>query len=300
MSGYLDYIRKTAGDRADKILSQLGKGFEEVGGQKPGQLIYPQDLFSPESAPFILFFAVHPTKVNVILDKIALYMPRDVGVTYGINFGEATNIYEFMKDMWNNKGSVIDYYNDPAAAAAIGYSAFRGAHGGAGLMGKVLGGTAGMVSGAFGAANRSNAIGQAISIHQKKTLNPHMAATFEGMNFRRHQFQFDLVARNKDESETINQIIYKFKLHAHPEAGNPDSQATFWEWPSAWHIGLFSPARKYLYNISTCHITNIGVNYTAGGVRSFFSDTGAPVAVRLSLEFMETELMTRGRIRQGF
>lgn len=298
MSGYLDYIRKIYGDRAIEIISKAGEAFTARDGYQVDQLVYPQDLFSPDSSPFILFFAVHPTYTNVILDKIALYMPRDISVNYGVNFSEATNIFEYANML--KDPSVIDYLGSGESLATMAYGAAMGASGGTGKVGRILGGLSGAISAAGSTASRSNAIGQTISIQKKKTLNPHLAASFEGVNFRRHPFTFDFVARNKEESDTINQIIYKFKYHAHPEAGDPDSTATFWEWPSAWQIGLFSPARKYLHSISTCHITNMNVTYNGGGPRAFFSDTGAPVAIRLSLEFMETELITRGRIRQGF
>jgi hypothetical protein len=299
MSGYLEYIRKLYGDRALELIGKAGQGFlPPDGNYEVDQMVYPQDLFSPDSSPFILFFAVHPTNTNVILDKIALYMPREVSVNYGINFSEATNIFEYANMM--SDPSVADYFGSGASLASVAYGVARGAAGGNGLAGKVLGGISGAGTSLGNAASRSNSIGQTISIQKKKTLNPHLAASFEGVNFRRHPFTFDLVARNQAETDTINDIIYKFKYHAHPEAGEPDSSATFWEWPSAWQIGLFSPARKYLHSISTCHITNMNVSYSTGGTRAFFSDTGAPVSVRLSLEFMETELITRGRIRQGF
>jgi hypothetical protein len=298
MSGYLEYIRKLYGDRALELIGKAGQGFlPPDGNYEVDQMVYPQDLFSPDSSPFILFFAVHPTNTNVILDKIALYMPREVSVNYGINFSEATNIFEYANMM--SDPSVAEYFGGGSLALAA-YGVARGAAGGNGLAGKVLGGISGAGTSLGNAASRSNSIGQTISIQKKKTLNPHLAASFEGVNFRRHPFTFDLVARNQAETDTINDIIYKFKYHAHPEAGEPDSSATFWEWPSAWQIGLFSPARKYLHSISTCHITNMNVSYSTGGTRAFFSDTGAPVSVRLSLEFMETELITRGRIRQGF
>lgn len=297
MSGYLDFTRKIYKERAAEIVSNSGDG--ALPSNEP--LFYPQDLFSPDSAPFVLFFAVHPTNTNVILDKIALFMPRDIQVNYGLNFSEATNYVNYAKSNFieDATGYIDSVMGAGAGAAILGGATLFG-----GIKGALAGGAAGSVVGATRAAvdtvSSSNTIGQTLAINTKKTLNPHLASVFQGVQFRHHPFTFDLVARNKEESETIQKIIYKFKYHAHPEAGDPDSPSTFWEWPSAWHIGLFSPARKYMYNISTCHITNMAVNYTKEGSRAFFSDTGAPVAVRLSLDFMETELMTRGRIRQGF
>lgn len=298
MSGYLDYQRKVGKERSTEYINAAGSGMLTAKGASPKQLVYPQDLFSPECLPFILFFAVDPTTPNVLLDKIALYMPRDVQVNYSINYGEATDYMQYLE------ASTLDALTNPVAVASMiagGVAGGLGAHSaGGGVTSKVLGGGAAALAAGKYALNNSSAIGQTRNINQKEMLNPHKAALFEGVNFRRHQFQFELIARNAEESETIKDIIRIFKEHAHPETGTSDAQASWFKWPSAWQIGLYSPARKYLYAISTCHITNIHVNYTSGGTRAFFSDTGAPVAVRLNLEFMETEQLTRERIRQGY
>jgi hypothetical protein len=299
MSGYLEYQRKVNQQRATELLTQAGAQLKRSGLIQ--QLFYPQDLFSADSAPFILFFAVDATKPDVLLDKIALYMPRDIQVNYGLNYGEATNYVEYLTEA--SALGAVDAAMNPITGATAAAGAITGALGaraaGAGIRGRVLGGATGAALGVVTSLG-SGRIGQTVKANQKRTLNPNKAAIFEGVNFRRHVFQFDLIARNSAESETINNIIRTFKVHAHPEAGNPDSENSFFYWPSAWQIGLYSPARKYLYSVSTSHITNISVNYTPGGIRSFFSDTGAPVAVKMTIEFMETEQLTRERIRQGY
>jgi hypothetical protein len=298
--GYLDFQRKIQKDRATDYINQAGANLEKKG--TPKQLVYPQDLFSPECAPFILFFAVDPTKPDVLLDKIALYMPRNIEVNYGINYSEATNYLKYLSS--NSLAGLGELASDPLYGGAAAFGAIRGAIGaamaGGSVAGKISGAALGAIASGLNAFKASNAIGQTASINSKKTLNPHKAALFEGVNFRRHNFQFDLIARNEEESETIREILQTFKIHAHPDAGNPDDQSSVFYWPSAWQIALYSPARKYLYAISTSHITNIAINYTGGGTRAFFADTGAPVVVRLNVDFMETEQLTRERIRQGF
>lgn len=302
MSGWLDYQRTVYKNRATAYINAAGNALLTAPGAAPKQLVYPEDLFSPECSPFILFFAVDPVTPNVLLDKIALYMPREIQVNYSINYGEATNYLEYLSG--NDVSGAAGALANPVGAAATGGTALAAiigaAKAGAGVRGRILAGLAGAATGAYAAINNSNGIGQTVSIHQKQMLNPHKAALFEGVNFRRHNFQFELIARNAAESDTINEILRVFKIHAHPEAGNANDQSSFFKWPSAWQIGLYSPARKYLYAISTSHLTNININYTAGGTRSFYSDTGAPVAIRLNLEFMETEQLTRERIRQGY
>lgn len=307
---YLDSIRKLFPNRATDFIDSIQNEWGNLSraGDTPtwnaptgnvdgaaGQLVYPDDLFSADSAPFVLFFAVDPVKVNTDpLAKIALYMPKELEVHYGINYGESTNYFQYGNILHDK--TVDEFASNPLVAATGLYSGGVAGFNGGGVGGSV----SAAVNGLLTAARQDTAIGQSIALNRKKSLNPHLASIYEGVNFRRHPFTFDLVARNEGESDTINQIIYKFKYHAHPEAGNPDAQNTFVEWPSSWQIGLFSPARKYLFNISTCQLTNFHVSYSTGGTRAFFSGTGAPVAVRISLEFMETEAMTRGRIRQGY
>ena len=53
------------------------------------------------------------------------------------------------------------------------------------------------------------------------------------------------------------------------------------------------------YNrIATCVLENCSIDYTPGGVKSF-SD-GSPTQITMSLQFKETELLTKERINAGF
>ena len=54
------------------------------------------------------------------------------------------------------------------------------------------------------------------------------------------------------------------------------------------------------YNkIATCVLTDCDVNYTPDeNVRSF--DSGAPTRITMDLKFMETEMLTKEKVAQGF
>ena len=53
------------------------------------------------------------------------------------------------------------------------------------------------------------------------------------------------------------------------------------------------------YNrIATCVLKTVNVDYTPGGVKSFAD--GAPTQITMSLNFMETELLTKERIAAGY
>ena len=54
----------------------------------------------------------------------------------------------------------------------------------------------------------------------------------------------------------------------------------------------------FMSKIATCVLTKCDVDYTPDGVRSF--DSGAPAAQTMTLEFMETEMLTKEKVQQGF
>jgi hypothetical protein len=267
----------------------------------PGQQIggcYPLDLFSAESAPFIIFVAMDPTQKSVIWDWCTLYFPKQLQVQYGFNVGEINDIVQGVNNFRQSDLNELTPWHWGGAAVGAAGGLIGGMMANASKFGSIaasaVGGIGGAMSSTFGA------IAQQSSLQTKKFLNPHLAAVFQGANFRRHEFAFDLMARNEKESDEINKIIYFFKYWAHPESANDNDQGTWMKWPCTWTVGLYSPARKYLYNISTSLCTNIAVDYLAAGSRAFFSGTGAPVALRLGLSFVETELMTRHRMEQGY
>ena len=54
----------------------------------------------------------------------------------------------------------------------------------------------------------------------------------------------------------------------------------------------------YYNKISTCVLSDCKVNYTPNGVSSF--EDGSPTAIKMDLTFEETEMMTKGRIDEGY
>jgi len=126
-----------------------------------------------------------------------------------------------------------------------------------------------------------------------------MSLLFEGMDFRSFKFDFQLMARNEQESKTIHKIIKAFKLAMHP--GEHDAgQAKYWTYPDNIDIALYSPSNKWMFNLMTCVITGMDINYAGSGIPSFFMNTGAPVDIRLSITFKEQEVLTKEMIDQGY
>ena len=154
----------------------------------------------------------------------------------------------------------------------------------------------------------------------KKVRNPHIAFLFKGVNQRTFSFEFNFTPQNLREVEEVHNIIKVFKKHALPEL---DQSQRFLRYPSLFDISYQSSFNQstpnqletgngFLYRLKPSVITNIGVDYSGGGVFSTFEDQtmqdldgniigGAPATnIKLTLDFAETSLLTRQDIVKGY
>jgi hypothetical protein len=124
-------------------------------------------------------------------------------------------------------------------------------------------------------------------------LNQHKIVLFTGVGFREHQFSWKLSPKNRQESDTIKQIIEMFTYYSHPEyvAGG-----LFFKYPEFFEIKFRHP--EYLFKLQPSVCKDIKVNYHGQGYPAYIRDANgggipAPAEVELSLTFMETEIVTK-------
>ena len=152
------------------------------------------------------------------------------------------------------------------------------------IIGGVFGGLTGAAVGAAGAGIARGAIaGTQIAV------NPHMAVLFEGVNFRTHTFDYKFSPRSAAESNTLEEIIFFFKMAMHP---TKDGLA-FFNYPDEFEINFSHP--DYLFNIGNSVLSTFNVNYQPDG-GSHYHHNGAPVSLQLSLNFTEIEINTKQEI----
>ena len=79
------------------------------------------------------------------------------------------------------------------------------------------------------------------------------------------------------------------------------SSGRFFIPPAEFDIKFFfnGSENENINKISTCVLTTIDVNYSAGGSWTTFQD-GMPVEIGMILKFKELELMHKGRIQDGY
>ena len=273
-----------------------------------GALIYPQDLFEPGNEAYVLFFMRDPVyRDKKLLKRIALYMPPDIKVQYGAKWDENDMLLS-TSQLKGLRGDAVKAVGalgtlSPDSVMNMKLEDFKN-------FGKVASEVLGTAAGrAAGKAIQGNEIGQVTSAVAGVTVNPMTGLLFDTVNLRNFTLNFELLARTKDESVMIRDIINTFKYGMHPGKIDASTEfttlnnavrASFLDYPKSFDIYFLTPSDKYLFNVQRSVLTDVSVNYNGSGVSTFFKDTGAPVDVRLSLTFKETELLTRDRVVDGY
>ena len=230
-----------------------------------------------------------------ITDSIALYLPPNVtdttaaaynGFAMGMIGFAAAGVGTFAEAMRSN-----DFGR--AASALIGqvkgFTDFAAKEAGMALaesVGGAEGGGTELINKAFGRAD-----------------NPYMEVLFDKMALRTFTYNFTFAPRNTDERDDVQKIIRLFRFHMAPELRGDHNR--FLTLPSTFDIHYMyqteegKASENDFYNrIATCVLENCTVDYTPGGVKSFTD--GSPTQITMSLQFKETELLTKERINAGF
>ena len=118
-----------------------------------------------------------------------------------------------------------------------------------------------------------------------QVVNPNLEVFFSRVGLRTFQFRWTLVPRNERESRIIKEMIWQFKKASAPELAQGGWFTTV---PHVFKIQYKTGSQDnhWLNKIKACALTNINVNYTAGGSWSTLED-GAPTAVGLQMNFQE-------------
>ena len=141
------------------------------------------------------------------------------------------------------------------------------------------------------AAQAVNALGgnvdtqSILSRTQGQIINQNKEALFSGVAIRTFAYQFQLVPRSPKEGQTVKQIIRTFKQCMSASKG---SEGVFLNSPDVWKVEFMtgSQPHRFLKRHKVCALTNVGINYTAGGVYSTYEDA-TPTHMSLALSFSE-------------
>ena len=192
---------------------------------------------------------------------------------------------------------------------------------------------------AVGKAGAINA-GATAAIQRRlgQIVNPFKAVIYSGPGgFRTFTFTFVMQPENANEVTTVKDIVRYFKFHMHPGVsdlefstqtnavgagaaaasyGNPKpkprpgsiTSSAMLTYPDTFMISMFpngkdqtNSRKNSLFKIKECFLESFNVDYSTSGGPAFFDDTdGSPVTTTVSMQFKETELLTKQSITQGF
>lgn len=133
-------------------------------------------------------------------------------------------------------------------------------------------------------------------------LNPHKELLFDGVKFREFKFKYKLIAKSKKESNDIRDIIKIFEKYMHPTL---DAKTFLYRYPAEFEIRFFTSdgkQNKFLHKLYRCVLQNYSVSYGGNNFVTFKNQDGttegAPVEVEITLDFKETNPLTREFIEQ--
>jgi len=222
---------------------------------------------------------------------ISIYMPPGVKVNYSMSYDvESTDTAGTIAKGIKDAGTAGD------TAGAI-KKVLQAGVGGLGQYGKKL----------MDGLGESLELGRPAELISKAVgvaFNPHEEQFFKKPNFRSFSYSFDFWPKNEDEMEDVNKIIFLFKYHMHPGMVNGVGGRLF-KVPSEFeiHYAYLGLENEYLNKISRCVLKDMNVEYGPGEQFSTFrpgAKGAPPVTTKMTLDFEETQFITKNEIAEGY
>jgi hypothetical protein len=143
----------------------------------------------------------------------------------------------------------------------------------------------------------------------QKVVNPMLDLIYTSPAFREFQFDFMFYPRSEKEAEEVQKIINRLYFHQAPEI-DTQSSGFFLVPPSEFDIKFYYNGKENLNipKISTCVLTSMDIDYAPNGFSAYevpgettpqVGRTGMPVAIRLTLNFKETEVVTKSLLENN-
>jgi Tail-tube assembly protein len=236
-------------------------------------------------------------------DEIKLYVPPNINVGYGANWGEAalgaagsSTQPSSGNNLLETLSSFFGTFNQSLTRTGINA-----------IVDKMTN------------IPDFNASGQdLIGLTTGLVFNKNEFSTFNNIPMRTFQYSFLLVARNENEKRNINQIINVFKIGMHPAGPTIGSGGTITsigggsngfsavarspilKYPKLWTIeymigdnnNMYIPRTKY------CAITSFNLNYTPNSVFTTLTDGQVP-AIQMDISFKELTPLIADQIIDG-
>ena len=142
-------------------------------------------------------------------------------------------------------------------------------------------------------------------------LNPFLVAAYKGpSDMRTHDFDFQMLPQDENESKVCVKIVNAFKKSMLPSHAGGDSKTApsmLFGYPDQFTITFYvngnplpSDGSNPMFNIGRSVLTGCELSFDTENVPLFFDNTQYPVSISMKLSFMEIDVMYREKINQGF
>ena len=168
----------------------------------------------------------------------------------------------------------------------------------------------------LGAAGAASAMGVPIGIGGsdaslaggafRKVINPVVEVLYRNTNLRSYTFSFMFAPERREDSVMLYGvqsgagILNRFRYHAAPR-----NQTAYFDSPSEWEVSFYYrntkgawTVNRNLPRIAKGVLTQVEVDYNPDSEYSTF-ERGEPTSARLTLNFVEMEIIDKNRIEEG-
>lgn len=262
------------------------------------------------------------------LARISLYMPDSLSINHNANYSDVS-----MTDTLGYLGLAASAYSDIKGKSASEIANFLPRSSlGKDVASRVLGGIANKIPGSSG-GGAEDAIRNALGIY----VNPQIQLIYKGINLRDFSLNFTFTPKSAQEAQTTKNIIDTFTYYSVPGIGSSmlgSQPGQYLTPPQLFKIkfiflgqngaagsisNVFSSALSNLglnslttsnatdiikngkqakvMTVSECVLTSVSVDYAPNGWAAF--NDGHPVQTTLSLNFQETEIMTKDKVNNA-
>ena len=150
-------------------------------------------------------------------------------------------------------------------------------------------------------------IASAVDKISNRAQNRYLESLYDSIGFRKFSYTYKFTPKSPEESLKVRDIIKLFKFHMSPELPE-DDLGRFFIPPAEWDIFYMfrGDENDFLNKITSCVLTNMDINYANGRFQTFRALNheqlrGAPpTEIEMKLDFMETRIITKREVAEGY
>lgn len=289
---------KIGSTAASSVQKLTGKDNPPEGGQEEyneeivvtAPVKYPLDLGEFYTRlEFMDYKRPSPTKEPEITHALSIFLPLPSQLIDAYNVSYDTPELGLIGSIADSLVQAADGDADSSTASGAGLAAgtraaqVAGATTAGSVAGKVAPGLGRLASLAVGASISGEAM-TAASQFTGAILNPNISVAFRGPQLRHFTLEWEFAPHNAKESSELKKIIKLIRQRMLPSMTYEKSRSIL-SYPQMCKVSLKPDVIPY----KRAMVTNVGINYAANGIPSFFEGTNEPVFISMSISFTELE-----------